>query len=161
MDMEKLKQWLDLTKQYQQDQFWQQVFDQDSFTQAKQAKNDGFEQAFRSRQDLFPICDVYQQDGFLYIESELPGLTEDNVQVTLQQGKVTIKGEYRTIKPSIQYFLKERVSRKFEKEITLPLPVSKTDISHFFQNGLLTIVLPISDDSEERVHIHIDDSEPS
>lgn len=157
MNSENLKQWLDLTRKYQQQHFWQQMFDPQSFTQEKK---DQFEKTFNGLKVEFPACDMYQKDEFLYLEIELPGVSMEDIRITLQQKSLVIKGKYHTIKPSMQYFLKERISKTFEKEIPLPYAVASKKIRHYFQHGLLRISIPIINNSDEEVPVHISVVEP-
>jgi len=152
MNPEKLKQWFALTQQFQQDQFWNQVLDLD--TLAKEGKMN-FEKNFIKNNDTFPPCDLYQKDHLLILELELPGLTTDDIQVSLSQGNVVIQGSYHTLKTGSNYFIKERVSKAFKKEIALPFPVIKPSIRHTFQNGLFTLILPIQIDDAKEIPIKI------
>ena len=40
--------------------------------------------------------DVYEDDGVLHVEAPLPGFTKDDVKVTLEKGKLTIRAEHET-----------------------------------------------------------------
>lgn len=106
-----------------------------------------------NHKDLFPTCDLYQKEDSLFLDVELAGLTKDDIHVTLKNGLIVLEGTYQTFTPGSHYFIKERVSKKFSKEIPLPFPVNQAKISYTFQNGLLTIILPIESDNENPIPI--------
>lgn len=152
MNSDKLKQWFGLTQKLQQEDFWKQIIDPD--TLAKEEKIN-FENNFLKLRDTFPHCDLYQIDHNLFLEVELPGFTIDEIHVTIEHGIVVIQGNYHTLKPGSKYFLKERVSKRFKKEIPLPVPVIESSIRYTLQNGLFTLILPIQTDFAEEIPIEI------
>jgi HSP20 family protein len=147
MNTENWKHSMDLIKKVQKQQFMQKFLEHSSLSQNS---------SFLHQKELFPLCDVYQHGECLYVEVELPGLTQEEIRVTLNQQKLIIKGNYHTLNPSCNYYLKERRSKTFEKEIHLPFPISKINIRHYFQNGLLKIVLPIESDEENIIPVSPD-----
>lgn len=158
METDKWKNWLDLTKQYAAESFWKEVFNQTDqpfaghekmgetlSNLAKETKTKG----------LFPRCDMFEEEDQLFIQAELPGISREDVLVTLREDNLVIQGNYATLKPKLQYYLKERSDRSFEKSIKLPVKVNKKKINSRLQDGVLTIVLPIITE-EDSVPIHIE-----
>ena len=146
MDETKWKNWLDLTKQYAAESFWKEVFNQTN-QPSSQTENLGAALSTVMKESkvrgLFPACDMYEKEDILYIQAELPGITAEDVIVKLQGDSLFIAGNYATLQPKLQYYLKERSDRSFEKAIQLPVKVKKNAINSNLQDGVLTITLPI------------------
>ncbi|RDI43172.1 Hsp20/alpha crystallin family protein [Falsibacillus pallidus] len=163
MDMEKLKQWLDLTKQYQSENFWHQVFDQNStseelFGPFPQGQQTG--RKFQGPTSTFPLCDVYEKDQLLFIEVEVPGLRRDQLDIKLEDNKLVIKSTFKNFQPSIRYFKKERLNKEFEKKIHLPYDIDPRNIKSSLQQGVLTIQCPF-EKKQGGVSIQIDEVDES
>ncbi|MBA4537973.1 Hsp20/alpha crystallin family protein [Bacillus aquiflavi] len=162
MDIEKLKQWLDITKQYQTEHFWKQIFESELGKSASQSRDNPFDQnysAYFSQQDAFPLIDMYEEGNCIFIEVELPGLKTSDIYITLEEKSLIIKGEYKTLKPNIRYLLKERPNRKFEKKLAISSKIKKEMIQSVLRNGILVISLPIEEQQSEAIPITIDESE--
>ncbi|MCM3588037.1 Hsp20/alpha crystallin family protein [Mesobacillus maritimus] len=146
MDETKWKNWLDLTKQYAAESFWKEVFNQTN-QPSSQTENLGAALSTVKKESkvrsLFPPCDMYEKEDILYIQAELPGIKAEDVIVKLQGESLFIAGNYGTLQPKLQYYLKERSDRSFEKAIQLPVKVKKNAINSNLQDGVLTITLPI------------------
>ncbi|CAM3742904.1 Hsp20/alpha crystallin family protein [Mesobacillus zeae] len=150
MEMDKLKNWLDLTKQYASESFWKEIFNQQAVQHQGSQPTGGLKM-----QDLFPRCDLFEFQDCLYVEAELPGAVRENINIILQGQNLIIKGTYPTLKPTLQYYLKERPDRSFEKTITLPFKVNRHRIQTSLEGGVLSIVLPVIPE-DEAVPITID-----
>ncbi|RLQ95395.1 Hsp20/alpha crystallin family protein [Falsibacillus albus] len=161
MDMEKLKQWLDLTKQYQSENFWHQVFDQSTasdelfgaFPQSADQKREVFQ-----GNSTFPLCDVYEKDDLFIIEVEVPGLKKDQIEITYEEKYILIRSAFRNFQPSIRYHKKERLNKAFEKKIFLPYEMKAHSIKSSIQNGVLTIQCPFQR-HQNKMSIQIDEVE--
>ncbi|MGM0899680.1 Hsp20/alpha crystallin family protein [Mesobacillus maritimus] len=158
MEAEKWKNWLDLTKQYAAESFWKEVFNQ---SEQPFSGNEKVGETISNLinetkiKGLFPRCDMFEEEDQLYIQAELPGISREDVVVSLRDQELVIQGNYSTLKPRLQYYLKERSDRSFEKSIKLPVKVNKQKISSSLNNGLLTIMFPIIKE-EDAVPIHIE-----
>jgi len=101
-----------------------------------------------------PVVDVKETPDALQVVAELPGLSPSDVNVTVQDGVLTISGEKKTEyaegKESTGYHLFERRYGQFERSFTLPRTVIADDVRADFASGLLTITLPKTDDAKPR-----------
>jgi HSP20 family protein len=95
-------------------------------------------------QELTPAIDVVDKGTSFQITAELPGLDEKNVEVTLADGVLTIKGEKSEEKEEKKknYYHSERSFGSFERSFDLPDTVDQGKIEASFQKGLLTITIP-------------------
>ncbi len=69
-----------------------------------------------------PAVDVLSEDGDLLIKAELPGLKQENVDVTLQDNILTISGERKAKREEERgsYYVRERRYGSFRRSMTLP-----------------------------------------
>lgn len=91
-----------------------------------------------------PAVDVSESDKAYEITAELPGLDEKNVEVSVANGGLTIKGEKKEEKEQNQkdYYVSERSYGSFERYFGLPEGVDADKIEASFKNGVLKVMLP-------------------
>lgn len=91
-----------------------------------------------------PAIDMYQTDDKVVVKAALPGLSAEDVQISVTGDVLTIKGEFRQdedVKDAV-YQVKERRFGAFERSMLLPTQVETDKAKAEFQNGVLTITLP-------------------
>lgn len=155
MDLEKLKEWLQLTSQYQQENFWNNFFQNGNSPESIGAEHNHMPN-LSFYPDIFPRCDLYEVENKFILEAELPGIKHDDIEIEFNEGELVIQGEYRTLKPKLQYYLKERPNRKFKKSVTIPFPVNKEGIKLSMENGILIIIISKNEEVEIPIPIHGD-----
>ena len=91
-----------------------------------------------------PAVDIVEHDKAFEITAELPGFEAKDVDVTLRNGNIVIKGEKREEKEekSKDYYLKERQYGSFERSFAVPDSVDTAKVDAAFKNGVLTVTLP-------------------
>ncbi|WP_264738260.1 Hsp20/alpha crystallin family protein [Cytobacillus firmus] len=163
MELDKWKDLIKMSAQYQNQDFWETFVSPENSSHNKKHSFSGLEQEkinrFLSNQDIYPRCDMYEYNGNIKIEAELPGVCKNDIKVSLVQNELIIKGKCSSFHQHLRYFLKERHSRSFEKVLTLPLPVDKYSIESSFENGILSISLPILFEEEEIIPIFVKSEE--
>ncbi|MBT2691051.1 Hsp20/alpha crystallin family protein [Bacillus sp. ISL-47] len=159
MDMQKWTELIKLSSQYQDLDFWKEFCAPESSDLSKKRFIPSLEQekinAFLSTKEVYPRCDMYEAGGRIIIEAEVPGLEKDDIKVSLIHHDLVIKGKCSSFQNHFRYFLKERPSRTFEKKLTIPLPIDKNSIETSFTHGILSIILPIRDNGDEKVPIYM------
>jgi HSP20 family protein len=97
-----------------------------------------------------PAVDVIEKDKAFEITAELPGLDEKDVDVSVANGVLTIKGEKNEEKEEKEkdYYLSERRYGLFQRSFPLPEGVDGDKIDAVFKKGLLTISLPKTPDAQ-------------
>ncbi|CAG9621750.1 Hsp20/alpha crystallin family protein [Sutcliffiella rhizosphaerae] len=131
MNMEKMKKWMELTSQYQNNDFWNKIFTNHSPNQ------------FFNLNDDFPLHDVYQNESHIGVIIELPGIHPDHVQLSLHTpSHLLIKGDSKPLFPSEKEIKKERFYGEFERILLLPEPADANELDVKFHQGLLTIFYP-------------------
>jgi HSP20 family protein len=102
------------------------------------------ERVLPTRQLLSPRVDVSETDKAFGITAELPGMKEDDIEVVLSDGVLTLKGtksETREEKDK-DYHLSERVFGEFRRSFRVPDTVDDTKVKATFKNGVLEVSLP-------------------
>jgi HSP20 family protein len=101
--------------------------------------------------------DVSETEGEVRICAELPGVKEEDVDVSLENDVLTIRGEKRlerTDEKETFHFM-ERSYGTFRRSLRLPFPVEPDQVRAEFNNGVLTVTLPKSRTQERSRRIQI------
>jgi len=113
---------------------------------------DFFDESVREELSTFnPAVDLVDIDGSLQVKVELPGMKKDDVEISLKEDLLTIKGEKKEEKEEKEqsrYYV-ERTYGTFSRTLTLPTPVKSDQVKAVFEDGILMITLP--KDEEEKV----------
>jgi len=92
-----------------------------------------------------PTVDAYEKDGAFFIKAELPGVKKEDVQVSLNEGILTIQGkrqEEQEVKEA-DYHARERFSGSFRRAFALPDGVDAGKISAEYKDGVLEVQVPL------------------
>ncbi|MBI3625248.1 MAG: Hsp20/alpha crystallin family protein [Candidatus Rokubacteria bacterium] len=91
-----------------------------------------------------PATDMYETKDVLVVSLELPGVKEKEVQVSITNDILTVKGERSQLQEvkDENYHRLERWFGKFERNIPLPLPVQTDKAKATYRDGVLEIKLP-------------------
>jgi HSP20 family protein len=94
-----------------------------------------------------PALDVYQTDNEIVVKAGLPGVKADEVQISIANGVLSIRGEVKDEKDERQgtYHLRERRYGSFARSISLPTDVDADKAHAEFEDGVLTLTLPKSE----------------
>ncbi len=88
--------------------------------------------------------DVADSDDAIEVTAELPGIDEKDVELTLDNGVLTIKGEKKseTETKERDYYLSERRYGSFSRAMRLPETVDQDKVKASFDKGVLSVTLP-------------------
>ena len=88
--------------------------------------------------------DVIQEGDDLIVHASLPGVEPDDIQVTLEDGLLTIKGETgsESEEQKADYLLRERRFGRFHRALRLPNSVDAEKAQPSYANGVLTVAVP-------------------
>jgi len=91
-----------------------------------------------------PAMDLLETDGDFVLRADLPGLTEKDVNIELDDNVLTISGQRTTEKEERKegYYRVERASGSFSRSLTLPEGVDAEAIRASFENGVLEVHVP-------------------
>jgi HSP20 family protein len=104
--------------------------------------------------EWIPPMDVEEQDDMITLALELPGMNQDEVQVSVENGVLTIAGEKKVSRESTREsngtrFTERRFGR-FNRMLSLPQSVDADKITASLENGVLTVKLPKAAESRRR-----------
>jgi HSP20 family protein len=99
-----------------------------------------------------PAVDVVEKENAFEISAELPGLDEKDVEVTLADDVLTIRGEKKEEKEQKDknYYRSERRFGSFQRVFELPPGVDQGKIEASFRNGVLKVVLPKTAEAQKK-----------
>lgn len=88
-----------------------------------------------------PAMDVFSRDGDLVVRAELPGVKQEDVDITIQNGVLNISGEHKAEEEERRggYYMRERRQGSFRRSLTLPENVDESSIRARFQDGILEV----------------------
>jgi HSP20 family protein len=95
-----------------------------------------------------PAIDMYQTDNEVVVKAALPGLKPDEVQINVTADILTIKGEvkHEEEKKDKSWHIREQRWGSFERSVRLPTGVISDRAKADFENGILTVTLPKSEE---------------
>lgn len=90
-----------------------------------------------------PAVDVLTQDGNLVIRAELPGIKQEDVDITLQNNVLTISGERKAEQEEQRggYYVRERRYGSFRRSLTVPEGVDESKVHARFEDGVLEVTV--------------------
>ena len=99
-----------------------------------------------------PAVNILERKDAMVITADLPGLKAEEVEVTVEEGILSIRGERKLEETSEDesYHRVERVYGVFERTFTLPNSVDVEKIEARFSNGEMTLTLPKREESKPR-----------
>ena len=106
----------------------------------------------------YPAIDVRENESEYAIVAELPGMTKDDVKISVTDNIVTIRGEKKAQaeEKNENWHQVERTYGAFERSFTLGTSVNASGVKARFEHGVLTVLLPKSEEARPR-EIRIED----
>lgn len=102
-----------------------------------------------NRTGSWPHVGLGETDKEIRVTAELPGLNENDVEISVEGGALTIRGEKRSeVKDKDRGYTERRYGR-FERRIGLPRGINRDHAAATFRDGVLTITLPKTDVANE------------
>ena len=100
-----------------------------------------------------PAVDIFETDSHdLVVRAELPGMTREDIEVTVENSTLVLKGE-KKFEPEVKeenYRRIERTYGTFQRSFTLPNTVDTAKVAADFKNGVLTVKLPFREEARPR-----------
>jgi HSP20 family protein len=98
----------------------------------------------------WPRLELSETDKVVSVSAELPGLSEQDVQVEIANGVLAIRGEKKAERSDESKFVSERYYGSFQRQIPLE-GVEEDKAQAEFKNGVLTVTIPKSEQSNPNV----------
>jgi HSP20 family protein len=105
------------------------------------------------RGNWVPPVDIYETEGHdLVIKAELPDMTREDIEVTVENNTLTLRGTKKLpidVKEE-QFRRVERSYGTFSRSFTLPTTVDSSKVGAEYRNGVLTVKLPYREEAKPR-----------
>ena len=99
-----------------------------------------------------PSVDIYENKDQIILEAELPGMKQDDFELTVENNVITLRGErqFEKKEESDNYHRVERSYGSFTRSFTLPQTVSAEGATAEYTNGVLRVTLPKREETKAR-----------
>ena len=99
-----------------------------------------------------PKADFVETENEFVLEMDLPGFTNENVDVTVEKGVMTIQGERALENEEAEgtYHLRERSWGRFSRSFSIPHTIDSESVDASFNKGVLTVRLPKAAEAKAR-----------
>ena len=100
--------------------------------------------SYNSGGEPFPAINIWANEDKVVVTAELPGMNPDDIDVTVEQGQLSVSGERKLTPPDkdMSCHRQERLEGRFSRSFRLPFDVQNDKITAQYQDGILTVVLP-------------------
>jgi len=102
--------------------------------------------------EWFPSLDVSETKSDFVVKAELPGIDPKDIDISLTDGMLTIRGEKKQEKEEKEenYHFIERSYGTFSRSVSLPRDLKHDKISASYKDGVLRVVLPKSEEAKKK-----------
>ncbi|HXX65309.1 MAG TPA: Hsp20/alpha crystallin family protein [Bacteroidota bacterium] len=99
-----------------------------------------------------PAVDITEHENEYIVKMELPGVSKDDVKITLENSVLTVKGEKKQEKESksSNFHRVERTYGSFQRTFTVPSGVKADSIDASYKDGILNIALPKAEEAKPK-----------
>jgi HSP20 family protein len=93
------------------------------------------------RAGVYPLVNISEDKDYLYVRAELPGVKAEDLEITLQDNNLILRGERKIPAEDKQanYHRRERESGFFRRIVALPLAVQTDKVEATSKDGILTV----------------------
>ena len=107
-----------------------------------------------------PAIDVVTENGNLVVRAELPGVKQEDVDITLHNNVLTVSGERKAEQEEERggYYVRERRYGSFSRSLTVPEGVDESKIHARYENGVLEVTVEGAAEVQEPKRIQIEGS---
>ena len=100
--------------------------------------------------------DIYEENDELVVKADLPGLKNEDINISLEEGVLTVKAEREDeeVSEDATHYLRERRFGKYSRSMKLPFQVDGENISATMERGVLHIRLPKAEEAKPK-HIEV------
>jgi len=99
-----------------------------------------------------PPVDLYEDKDSLHVKAELPGMNKEGISISVHDGVLSISGERKeeSKHKEAEVYRAERFVGRFQRTVTLPAPVSVDKVKATYKDGILSIVLPKTEEAKPK-----------
>lgn len=91
-----------------------------------------------------PAMNFYEKEGKYYLTTEIPGVSKDDISISVDSGVITITGkkESKREEKEANFYLRESSYGSFSRSLRLPGEVEEDKVEATFKDGVLTVEMP-------------------
>ena len=106
--------------------------------------DEAFTRPFGMSEFSMPAIDLYQTNEDVIVKAALPGMTAEDVEISVAGDMLTLQGEIqrKDEREDAAYLIREQRYGRFERSLMLPTEVQSDKAQAEFENGILTVTLP-------------------
>jgi len=99
-----------------------------------------------------PAVDIHEEDSCYMLTADIPGVNRKDVEISLEDGVLTVKGERKSEAEVTEegYRRRERIQGTFVRQFNLPDTIDTANISAKAEDGVLTIAIPKQEKPEPK-----------
>ena len=107
----------------------------------------------RGFESTFPKIDIKDNDKEVIVEAEVPGMDDKDIEISLSNNVLTIRGEKRQDKEEKrdQYYFAERAYGAFHRDIPLHCEIEQDNVQANYKKGVLIIKLPKTPAAQQKI----------
>lgn len=99
----------------------------------------------------FPAVNIWEADDALYAEAEVPGLKSEDLDISVVESDLTIRGVRRpAVAEGTTYHRQERGTGEFTRVLRLPVDVDAAKVEATLNNGVLLVKLPKAESAKPK-----------
>ncbi len=108
--------------------------------------------ALVEKETAVPAVDIVEKAGEVEVRAEMPGVDKDDIEISLQENRLTITGKLKTEKEEKEehYYYRERGYKSFSRTVEVPYKVNPSKIKAGLKNGILTVHLPKAEELQPK-----------
>jgi HSP20 family protein len=93
------------------------------------------------RPGVYPMVNISEDPDHLYVRAELPGINPKELEITIHEGTLILRGERKIPEEAkdVSYHRRERESGFFRRVVALPTRVNPVQVEATYQDGIITI----------------------
>ncbi|MBZ4647073.1 Hsp20/alpha crystallin family protein [Deferribacterales bacterium Es71-Z0220] len=101
---------------------------------------------------FMPHVDIAENNSQIKVKADLPGVTEKDIELTLENNILTIKGKREEEKETKEdnYYSRERVYGTFMRQVQIPKRVNTDSVKAKFKNGVLEVVMDKAEEEKSK-----------
>ena len=99
-----------------------------------------------------PAVDIKEGNTSFILTADIPGLPKNDIDLLVENKRLKISGkrEYNNKDGNVEYHYQERTHGSFQRSFKLPISVDEENISATFKSGILTVVLPKTEEAKPK-----------
>jgi HSP20 family protein len=99
-----------------------------------------------------PPLDVFQDKDHVFVKCELPGLKKEDIHISLHENTLTLTGERKQEQKVAEgeSYRSERRFGRFQRSVSVPVPVSADRVTAQYKEGILTVSLAKAEEAKPK-----------